>query len=70
MKYQRNPNQPTDVGDINFARIFFPDGRVMCYSNSVHAVAIFFALKKGIRAAFRTRGDSRPVYAHDFVDKQ
>ena len=63
MKPPRNHRKPTP------ARIFFRDGRVSAFTNPTLAYQTWLALPRGVRAAFRGRGDHRPVYAWDFADK-
>jgi len=53
----------------NKARIFYPDGRIDSYDDSQLAYAVWLALNKGTKAAFRCKGNATPVYSHDFVDK-
>ena len=51
------------------ARILFRDGRVLAFNNPILAYQTWLALPRGVRAAFRGRGDVRPVYPWDFADK-
>lgn len=51
------------------ARIYYRDGRVSEFSDEKLAYQTWLALPRGIRAAFRGKGDQRPVYAWDCVDK-
>jgi hypothetical protein len=39
------------------------------YADQAEAYAVWLALPKGVRAAFRGAGDSRPVFSWDYVDK-
>jgi hypothetical protein len=39
------------------------------YDNQEEAYAVWLALPKGVRAAFRGAGDTRPVFSWDYVDK-
>ena len=55
--------------NLDKARIFYPDGSIVEYDDQKLAYAIWLALDKGIRAAFRGAGDKTPVYSHDLVDK-
>ncbi len=57
------------VGNANNARIFYPDGRVVEYISDALALDAYHSLGRGVRAAFRARGDSSPVYSYDFVDE-
>ncbi len=56
--------------DLDQARIFYPDGRIVRYDDQKLAYSVWLALDKGVRAAFRGRGDATPVYPHDYVDKR
>ena len=51
------------------ARIFFSDGRISEFNDERLAYQTWLSLPRGIRAAFRGKGDSRPVYAWDFADQ-
>lgn len=53
----------------NTARIHFRDGRVAKFQNQQLAYSIWLSLPRGTRAAFRGKGDSRPIYAWDYADK-
>ena len=57
------------IGDHTKARIFYPDGRIDEWVDSAMAYAVYMALDKGIRAAFRAAGNKTPVYPHDYVDR-
>ena len=63
MKQPRQFRKPTP------ARILFRDGRVLAFNNPILAYQTWLALPRGVRAAFRGRGDVRPVYAWDFADQ-
>jgi len=52
------------------ARIYFRDGRVLKIQNQRLAFQTWLSLPRGIGAAFRGKGDERPVYAWDYADKQ
>ena len=52
------------------ARIHFRDGRVSKLTNEKLAYQTWLSLPRGTRAAFRGKGDARPVYAWDYADKQ
>jgi len=56
------PNQPP-------ARIYFRDGRVLTFQDQRLAYQTWLSLPRGIGAAFRGKGDSRPVYAWDYADQ-
>lgn len=51
------------------ARIHFRDGRVAKFTDQRLAYRTWLSLPRGIRAAFRGRGDPRPVYAWDYADQ-
>jgi hypothetical protein len=51
-------------------RIHFRDGRVLTFQNQKLAYQTWLSLSRGTRAAFRGKGDNRPVYAWDYADKQ
>lgn len=55
--------------DTRTARIYFPDGRVDHFKNDLFAFALWLALPKGTRVAFRGRNDTRPVYPWDRADR-
>src|ERR1035441_6253999 len=54
--------------DPRKARVCFPDGRVTHYEDQKLAYALWLALPKGTRAAFRGANDTRPVYPWDYAD--
>ena len=39
------------------------------YNDQSLAYFVYLGLPKGVRAAFRGAGDTRPVYAWDYVDR-
>ena len=51
------------------ARIQFRDGRVAQFTNQQLAYAVWLSLPRGTCAAFRGKGDSRPIHAWDYADK-
>ena len=51
------------------AQIYWSDGTVSTYENQTLAYAVWLGVRKGIRCAFRGKGDNRPVYSWDYVDK-
>ena len=63
MKSSRDIRKPTR------ARIIFRDVRVSAFTNQTLAYQTWLALPRSVRAAFRGKGDSRPVYAWDFADQ-
>jgi prepilin-type processing-associated H-X9-DG protein len=50
------------------ARIYFADGHVERFRDQKLAFALWLALPKGVKAAFRGADDRRPVYPWDYVD--
>ena len=52
------------------ARIHFRDGRVLTFQDQRLAYQTWLSLPRGIRAAFRGKGNNRPVHAWDYADKQ
>lgn len=54
--------------NIRKARIYYTGGCIEHYDNQKLAFAVWLALPKGIRAAFRGANDNRPVYPWDYVD--
>ena len=52
------------------AGIHFRDRRVLRFQDQSLAYQTWLSLPRGIRAAFRGKGDHRPVYAWDYADKQ
>ena len=54
--------------DTRKARVSFPDGRVTHYDDQKLAYAVWLALPRGTRAAFRGANDPRPVYPWDYAD--
>ena len=54
--------------DARKARVCFLDGRATQFEDQKLAYAVWLALPKGNRAAFRGANDPRPVYRWDYVD--
>jgi hypothetical protein len=54
--------------DVRKPRLYFPGGRVTQYDDQKLAYAVWLALPKGCRAAFRGANDARPVYPWDYAD--
>jgi hypothetical protein len=50
------------------ARIYYTGRRVQHCDDQALAFAVWLALPKGVRAAFRGANDTRPVYPWDYVD--
>ena len=51
------------------ARIHFLNGRAAEVKDQQLAHQIWLSLPRGLRAAFRGKGDNRPVYAWGYTDK-
>ncbi len=51
------------------ARIYFRDGRFSQFRDQKLAYQTWLSLPRGIGAAFRGKGDHRPVYAWDYADQ-
>ena len=62
----KQPPQPTSPPP---ARIYYRDGRVVEFNQQVLAYQTWLALSRGIRAAFRGPGDTRPVLPWDYADQ-
>jgi hypothetical protein len=58
-----NKNQPP-------ARIHVRNGRVAKFRDQTLAYQTWLSLPRGLRAAFRGQGDSRPVCAWAYTDKR
>lgn len=43
--------------------------RIRAYYDAALALRVYYGLRRGVRAAFRSAGDARPVLPHDFVDR-
>jgi hypothetical protein len=54
--------KPTRTTNPRNARLHFSDGRVEHFDDQKLAYALWLALPKGVRAAFRGANDTRPVY--------
>jgi hypothetical protein len=52
------------------ARIHFCAGRLLEFNHQTPAYQTWLSLPRGTRAAFRGKGDARPVDAWDYADKQ
>jgi hypothetical protein len=53
--------------DYHKARIYFPDGRVLRYSDPAQAHRIYQKLKPYARCAFRAVADNTPVRDEDYA---
>lgn len=49
------------------ARIYYQDGTIQYFDDQKIAYAVWLALPRRIRAAFRGADDSRAVYSWDYV---
>lgn len=58
-----------NLGDTTKPRLFFIGGRISHYDTDASAYTIWRALAKGVRVAFRNAGDTREVFAWDFLDR-
>ena len=56
------PQKPT-------ARLHFADGRISTFRDQALAYQTWLSLPRGVRAAFRGKGDNRPVYPWDFANQ-
>ena len=65
---EENRMKHVNSPDHYLARICFADGRVEHFRDQAFAYALWLALRKGTRAAFRGAKDSRPVHPWDYVD--
>ena len=52
------------------ARIHVRNGRAAEFKDQQLAYQIWLSLPRGLRAAFRGKGDNSLVYAWDYTDKQ
>ncbi len=55
--------------DVRTARFHYPNGEVEHFTSQTLALAVWLALPKGARTAFRGAHDARPVYPWDYADK-
>lgn len=60
--------QASDSTNHSLARVCLADGRVEYFRDQALAYALWLALPKGTRAAFRGRNDTRLVHPWDYVD--
>jgi len=58
-----------DKADLTKTRIYRADGLVDHFDDPQLAYRVWLAAPKGVRLAFRSANDARPVYPHDFVDR-
>jgi hypothetical protein len=56
--------------DTRKARLYYLTGEVEHFKNQTFAFAVWLALPKGVRVAFRGANDTRPVYPWDCADKR
>jgi hypothetical protein len=57
------------TGDTSKARLLFSNGHIEEYDDQHLAYALWLALPRGVRAAFRGKNDNRPVYGWECVDR-
>ena len=55
--------------DTRMARLYYPNGDVESFKSQTLAYAVWLALPKGMRVAFRGANDDRPVYPWDYTDR-
>ena len=60
--------KPRPPIDTSKARLYYADGHVQHWDDQALAFAVWLALPKGVRVAFRGANDTRPVYPWDRVD--
>lgn len=58
-----------EATDLTKARLFYSDGRVESYDSDATAYLVWLSMPRGVRIAFRGKGDDTPVYSWDKVDK-
>ncbi len=68
MRSRSRSKRPARATRTTTTRIYFADGHVEHFRDQVFALAVWLALPKGVRVAFRGRNDIRPVYRQDRVD--
>lgn len=56
--------------DTRKARLHYPNGEVEHFKYQPFAFAVWLALPKGVRVAFRGANDTRPVYPWDHADRR
>jgi hypothetical protein len=61
--------QRIKAADVAKARLFYSNGHVATFKTNQEAYALWLAMPKGYRIAFRGIGDSTPVYSQDYADK-
>ena len=49
------------------ATLYFQNGQQRYYTNPAIALSVYYALSRRWRVAFRSDGDTRPVYSWDYV---
>ena len=55
--------------DTRMTRLHYPNGEVELFKSQTLAYAVWLALPKGKRVAFRGANDDRPVYPWDCTDR-
>lgn len=63
-------NSKAKPDDHAKARVFFPDGGVFSFSDSILARDFFSKLPKDSRAVYRAEGDKNPVKESDYIEPQ
>jgi hypothetical protein len=53
----------------DLARVHLSDGRVLTFTDQSLAYQTWLTLPRGVRAAFRGKGDTRPVLPWDHADQ-
>ena len=51
------------------ARLHYPNGEVEHFKSQTFAFAVWLALPKDMRVAFRGANDKRPVFGWDYANK-
>ncbi len=62
-------SQTKNTNQNETARIYYRDGRVSTFVDERLAYQVWLSLPRGTRAAFRGKGDTRPIYPWDYADK-
>ena len=60
MRSRSRSKRPARAARIATTRIYFADGHVEHFRGQVFALAVWLALPKGVRLAFRGKRDTRP----------
>lgn len=62
-------NSTIPIGDTKKARLFYSGGSRDEFHNQQLAYEIYMGARKGVRIAFRGKGDTTPVYPWELVDR-